>query len=274
MNKYKIKNISAFTNGVEFIYKPWTDESQERHDEMSFVKDGKVLLNIKAQNSGLCFMQELSVSIRQNSVRKVQDIESRLQKDFDYRTMLHDLKGNGDFRYLLISDYHAGTSAYGNYVYIVDVKDNFKVICRIDGGETLDIPYFLNEFTFSKCVLFIGDFKYRYCHAAVYMDVNYDKNKDGELLLPKKTEPNWEQILNECKAIYNERKEFNHDYDAAIGILYAFLIKTGNFNLGPELAVKIGYTKEHADKFYAEVLEQIRNSKYSQELAKLNDIKL
>ena len=274
LNKYKIQNISAFTDGVNFTYKPWTDESQERHDEMSFVKDGKVLLNIKAQNSGLCFMQELSVSIRKNSVRKVQDIESRLQKGFDYRTMLHDLKGNGDFRYLLISDYHTGTSAYGNYVYIVDVKDNFKVICRIDGGETLDIPYFLNEFTFSKCVLFIGNFNYRFGNVAIYMNVNYEKNKNGELILPEKTPLNLEQIIKECKDIHAERHEFKHDYNAAIGILYAALISNGNLKYGPELALKIGYTKEQADKFHAEVLEKIRNSKYSQELAKLNDIKL
>ena len=46
-------------------------------------------------------------------------------------------------------------------------------------------------------------------------------------------------------------------------------VRNGNFE-----EVALGYTKEQADKFHAEVLEQIRNSKYSQELAKLNDIKL
>ena len=274
LNRLKIKNISAFTDGVEFIYKPWTDESQEQHDEMSFVKDGKVLLNIKAQNSGLCFMQELSVSIRENCVRKVQDLESRRQKGFDFRTILHDFKGNGDFRYLLISDYHTGTSPYGNYVYIIDVKDNFKIVCQIDGGETVDMPYYLDEFIFSQMVLFIGNFNYRFGNAAVYMDINYEKNKNGELILLEKTPLNLEQIIKECKDIHEERQEFKHDYNAAIGILYAALISNGNLKYGPELALKIGYTKEQADKFHAEVLEKIRNSKYSKELAKLNDIKL
>ncbi len=274
LNRLKIKNISAFTDGVNFTYKPWTSDSPTGHDEMIFSKNGKVLLKITAKNSRLCFMKELFVSLKDNHVRKIQDMETERQQDFNFRTMLHDLKGNGDFRYLLISDYHTGTSPYGNYVYIVDVKDNFKIVCQIDGGETVDMPYYLNEFVFSKMVLFIGNFNYRYCHAAVYMDINYEKNKDGELILPEKTPLNLEQIIKECKDIHEERHEFKHDYDAAIGILYAVLIKNGNFKLGPEFALKIGYTKEQADKFHAEVLEKIRNSKYSKELAKLNDIKL
>jgi hypothetical protein len=74
------------------------------------------------------------------------------------------------------------------------------------------------------------------------------------------------------KKVFDRCKNW-HD-DAAICFLYQYLIKNGNFKLGPELALKIGYTKEQADKFHAEVLKKIRNSKYSQELAKLNDIKL
>ena len=150
LNHLKIKNISAFTDGVNFTYKPWTSDSPTGHDEMIFSKNGKVLLKITAKNSRLCFMKELSVSLKDNQVRKIQDMETQRQKDFDFRTMLHDLKGNGDFRYLLISDYHTGTSPYGNYVYIVDVKDNFKIVCQIDGGETVDMPYYLYEFIFSQ----------------------------------------------------------------------------------------------------------------------------
>ena len=62
-------------------------------------------------------------------------------KNFDWRTKLLDLKGDGDFRYLIIADYHTGTSPDGMKGYVIDTKDNFKQIATISVGEAFDLPY-------------------------------------------------------------------------------------------------------------------------------------
>ena len=62
-------------------------------------------------------------------------------KNFDWRTKLLDLKGDGDFRYLIIADYHTGSSPEDMKGYVIDTKDNFKHIATIPVGEAFDLPY-------------------------------------------------------------------------------------------------------------------------------------
>ena len=78
--------------------------------------------------------------------------------------------------------------------------------------------------------------------------------------------------LSKLKVVFD--RNVNWHSEAAITFLYEDLIQTGNLNLGPELALKLGYTKEQVDKFHAEILQSIKSSDYKTELCKLNNIKL
>ena len=62
-------------------------------------------------------------------------------KNFDWRTKLLNLKGDGDYRYFVIADYHTGTAEGDMKGYIIDVKDNFKRIATIPIGEAFNLPY-------------------------------------------------------------------------------------------------------------------------------------
>ena len=218
-------------------------------------------------------MEELYASRKHNKRRVTLDYQDLEDKNFDYRTMLHDIHGNLDYRYLFIGDFHTGNSPYGHEAYIIDVKNNFQLLAKIEAGEIMEYPYYMEHLTSWETVLYLGYFGANGSSSIDFQVIYKDGKK--EIQVPEKRELTKEEITNKLsklKVVFD--RNVNWHTEAAITFLYEDLIQTGNLNLGPELALKLGYTKEQVDKFHAEILQSIKSSDYKTELCKLNNIKL
>ena len=128
---------------VKFTYTPavYGADGKDTAPKMTFSKQGKVLLSIGAKVQNLCFVEEVWADKKSNKRRLTFTPYNFDSKDFDWRTKLLDLKGDGDSRYLIIADYHTGSSSEDMKGYVIDVKDNFKQIATIPVGEAFDLPY-------------------------------------------------------------------------------------------------------------------------------------
>ena len=143
LNAYKIFNVNEKTEAVKFVYVPQTigKDGKDKMPKMEFSKDGKQVLSIEAKVQNLCFVEEVWADKDNNKMRLTFTPYNFEGKNFDWRTKLLDLKGDGDFRYLIIADYHTGSSPEDMKGYVIDVKDNFKHIATISVGEAFDLPY-------------------------------------------------------------------------------------------------------------------------------------
>ena len=143
LNAYKIFNVNKKTEAVKFVYVPQTigKDGKDKMPKMEFIKDGKLILSIEAKVQNLCFVEEVWADKKNNKIRLTFTPYNFDGKEFDWRTKLLDLKGDGDYRYLIIADYHTGSSPEDMKGYVIDTKDNFKHIATIPVGEAFDLPY-------------------------------------------------------------------------------------------------------------------------------------
>ena len=121
----------------------------EKHCDFFESEDGELVdktmpksISIEAQVQNLCFVEEIWADKNNNKIRLTLIPGNFDGENFDWRTKLLDLKGDGDFRYLIIADYHTGTAPDGCIGYVIDVKDSFKHIATIPVGESFDLPYY------------------------------------------------------------------------------------------------------------------------------------
>ena len=138
-----LSKINAAPDDIKFTYTPEIRRAngKDTAPKMTFSKPGKVLLSIGAKVQNLCFVEEVWADKKNNKIRLTFTPYNFEGKNFDWRTNLLDLKGDADFRYLIIADYHTGTTEGDMKGYVIDVKDNFKHIATIPIGEAFDIPY-------------------------------------------------------------------------------------------------------------------------------------
>lgn len=269
LNKIKIANAPELKD-VKFVFTPQTDKTKAK---MEFVKDGKVLFSVTSKVQLLGFMQEISCSKERNHIRLSFEYK-HYDKDFDFRTMLLDLHGNDDFRYLLIADNHTGNSTSGHKIYIVDAKDNFKFIAEIDGGEIIDLPYSMQSWVFSKDILYLGYFGARGGEAIVRVQIDYG-HKTPEVIYDRitLTADDIAKLIRYYQGMYAEGAEYNMQ-EMAITFLYADMLNTGNFKFARGIAEKIGYSQEYVDKFHAGIVRQIKESENRSIIEKLNNLDL
>lgn len=270
LNKIKIANAPELKD-VKFVYTP--GDYDKVAEKMEFIKDGKVLFYVTAKVDRLCFMQEIA-SDKNANVMRIVFSDKHAEKNFDFRSMLLDLHGNDDFRYLMIADHHTGNSTSGHKIYIVDAKDNFKFIAEIDGGEIIDLPYPMQSWVFSKDILFLGYFGARGGEAIVRVQIDYGQ-KTPEVIYDRitLTADDIAKLIRYYQGMYAEGAEYNRQ-EMAITFLYADMLETGNFKFARGIAEKIGYSQEYVDKFHAGIVKQIKESENRSIIEKLNDIDL
>ena len=135
--------ITFAPSNIKFTYTPEIRgaDGKDTAPQINFSKAGKVLLSIGAKVQNLCFVEEVWADKDNNKMRLTFTPYNFEGKNFDWRTKLLDLKGDGDFCYLIIADYHTGSSPEDMKGYVIDVKDNFKHIATIPVGEAFDLPY-------------------------------------------------------------------------------------------------------------------------------------
>lgn len=61
------------------------------------------------------------------------------EEPFDYHDYLLDMKGDGDYRYLILGDLCSGTAATMEG-YLIDAKDDFSLVGRIPVREFISYP--------------------------------------------------------------------------------------------------------------------------------------
>lgn len=232
--------------------------------EIKFVKNGKTLISVKSENGSLFFVKELWADKKENRKRLIPgDILPDVQ-EFDYRKELLDLHGNGDFRYLFIADMHSGNSASGHVGYIIDVKNNFQLVGKVDVGEIIDLPFCNKDLIFNKEILYLGYFGANGT-AAVSIPVRYAVGKKPEFLYDRPGINNFADIRKFIKQNIN-------DPEAAVTLLYASLIENGRLKDATREIRTLKYSDHIIEKVHADVIEKIKKSPYRKILERLNNV--
>ena len=133
----------------------------------------------------------------------------------------------------------------------------------------MDFPYTRDELIFYKDILYLGYFGVE-GSSEIYLPVKYAAGKNPEITLKreKMTDEQIDALIKKLK----ERKDTSGYESMAITLLYEYLIGNGNFKMAKDLALKLGYTQAYIDKYHAEIIKQIKESKYRYIIGKLNNI--
>ena len=247
-------------NRVEMIYFPGNC-SDGKIPEIKFVRNDKTLLSVKSENGRLCFMEEMWADKENNRRRLTPGDSLPDDKNFDFRKKLLDLHGNGDLRYLFIADMHSGNSSSGHIGYIIDAKNDFRIVCKVDAGETVDIPYTCQDLVFDKQILYLGYFGAT-GEAAVCVPIRYAMGREPEVLRVSCSDPH----------VLNEQLKSISDPEAAATFLYTCFIREGRLNDAKKAALRSGYPPRIVKIVHRDVIEKIKDSPNRKIIEKLNNV--
>ena len=151
LDRHKLANIQEM-NDVTLQFDRMTStlvilNFMEEIGEIIELKDGslalkskkKTISSIVGKGDRWYFVEEVWADKKNNKMRLTLSMAE--YPIWYWRTMLLDLKGDGDFRYLIIGNCHTRSASDGMKGYVIDVKDNFKHIATIPVGEAFDLPY-------------------------------------------------------------------------------------------------------------------------------------
>ena len=71
----------------------------------------------------------------------------------DYKPFLLDLTGDGDKRYLILTEWSGGNNAFGYRGYLIDTKDNFSILGEVPAGEIYDYTLDNKGFVFIETII-------------------------------------------------------------------------------------------------------------------------
>ena len=245
---------------TEMVYLPG-DHLNEKMPEIKFVRNGKTLLSVKSENGRLCFMEEVWADKENNRRRLTPGDSLPDDKNFDFRKKLLDLHGDGDLRYLFIADMHSGNSSSGHIGYIIDAKNDFRIVCKVDAGETVDIPYTCQDLVFDKQILYLGYFGAT-GEAAVCVPIRYAMGREPEVLRVSCSDPH----------VLNEQLKSISDPEAAVTFLYTCFIREGKLNAAKKAALRSGYPPRAVETVHREVIEKIKDSPNRKIIEKINNV--
>ena len=152
LDRHKLANIQEM-NDVTLQFDRMTStlvilNFMEEIGEIIELKDGslalkpkkKTISSIVGKGDRWYFVEEVWADKKNNKMRlTLSKVEYPISRY--WRTMLLDLKGDGDFRYLIIGNCHTRSAPDGMKGYVIDVKDNFKHIATIPICKSFDLPY-------------------------------------------------------------------------------------------------------------------------------------
>ena len=240
------------------IYVDCNGESVKR--ELSFLRGGKKILTFHPEFQ-IGFMKFLQKSSDGNSFRATFEFA----ESGDYKPFLLDLTGDGDKRYLILTEWSGGNNAFGYRGYLIDTKDNFAIIGEVPAGEICDYPIGNKgfEFTLSDSIAYFGVQGY----ATVSVDLKLVKGKAPELV-PAKLE---KFSLEPYRKLLNDK--YATPYDIALLTLYGDLASRGELTRAAECARQLGVPAKDAGKLYSDCLAAIKRSRLCKHLEQLNGMK-
>ena len=124
--------------GFEIIKAPSPYEGAAGHDlGIRFISSkGDVVTPVFTDPYRIGFMKNLGI----NGDGKTRRFTMDFAENSDYRDYLVDMKGDGDNRHLIVCNYEGGSSAAQYQAFLIDVRDNFKILKEIPAGECPDYP--------------------------------------------------------------------------------------------------------------------------------------
>jgi len=182
------------------------------------------------------------------------------QKGSDYRDCVVDLTGDGDKRYLILVD--AGPGNTGPEIgYLLDVKDNFKLLGKIPVGETYDYPMPNPDLvmSFYDVIAYFGAGGWAEIHATLKLGggepVCVSERAKSLPVLKKITETDPEIRMQSLICLYCE------------------LASAGRLQHAESIALHSGFTPEEIQSEGGETVQRIRTSELWQFLGPLNQMK-
>ena len=240
------------------VYVDCNGESVKR--ELSFLRGGKKILTFHPEFQ-VGFMKFLQKSTKGNSFRATFEFA----ESGDYKPFLLDLTGDGDKRYLILTEWSGGNNAFGYRGYLIDTKDNFAIIGEVPAGEIYDYPLENKDFVFtlSDSIAYFGVNGY----ATVSVDLKLAKGKEPQLVRGE-----WSKFSLEPYRKALKDKHYK-PYDMALSCLYGDLASRGELSQAAEYARQLGVPAKDAGAIYLDFLAAMKRSRLCKYLEQLNGMK-
>ena len=144
---WSVSSVAADDWKVIFL----TDKQSNTHTGVEFHKNGKKAFGLKFNEPyRIGFMVPLNNDPVQKYRFVFKGIYKQDEQDFKIKDYLIDIKGNGDKRYLLITNWGGGNRGPFEHGYLIDTKDNFAIVGRVPTGEVYDYPMPNEELIFKQ----------------------------------------------------------------------------------------------------------------------------
>lgn len=239
------------------------DEGSYTHTGVEFHKNGKKAFSLTDWE-----MPRTMVFVKQDrknpSYFEPVHIYSDMEKSFKYQDYLLDIKGDGDYRYLIVYNYHGGNSPLCEDGYLIDTKDNFAIIGRVGAGsESCSYSYPNPEFTFYYCdeIAYFG----ANGSAALWVALKIQKGKEPVL----DSTVAQEYDLEYCREILAD-KDKPQKREIAFANLYCNLASYGLLKDLNKYAKQLGFSDDEIKVFRNYYLGRIKQSRFYKYIYKLN----
>lgn len=191
---------------------------------------------------------------------------------------------NKNRRYLALWNYSMGVSRASNGIYILDTKNDFKLIDELyQEGECWKDEYTFNPkncscrggitdgWIVNKSEA-IGPYGGCLGEGHISVDLKIIPGKKPELASVKTPKPDFEKefLLKERKKFCDECGDIDHGKEIFFAYLYGDMANWGWIDSATEFARKFGFTEADIKKYGNEILNDIRKSKYYPYLVQLN----
>lgn len=226
--------------------------------QVAFVRKDKVLFSLKSEHS-VGFMKFMDLTSDGSFFRAVFEFAG---SETDYKPYLLDLKGDGDKRYLILTEWFGGNDAFNYRGYLIDTKDGFSLIGEVPAGEVQGYPAKNPEllFTYSDSIAYFGAQGY----ATVSVDVKLAKGKEPELVSGK-----WAELsLDSYRSLLKE--QYATPYDIALLSLYGDLASRGELSKAAHYSRLLGVPAKEAWAIYCDSLAAMKRSRLRKQLEQLN----
>lgn len=191
-------------------------------------------------------------------------IYSDMEKSFNYKDYLLDMKGDGDYRYLIAYNFHGGNHYLCEDGYLIDTKDDFAIIGRVPAGsESCNYSYPNPDLIFSYLdqIIYFGAAG----DATLFVHLKIQKGKEPVCV----SEVAKEYSLEYCQEILAD-KDRPQNREIAFANLYCGLASNGLLKDLNKYAKQLGYSDEEIREYRYYYLERVKQSRFYKYIYKLN----
>ena len=262
-----LSHSAAFAAGDDWKVVFLTDREFNTHTGVEFHKNGKKAFGLKFEDT---YRIGFMIPVGDNKHRfEFKGIYKQDEKNFKYQDYLIDIKGNGDKRYLLVTNWGGGNHGPYAHGYLIDTKDDFAIIGRIPTGEIYDYPMPNEKLIFT----YYEDLEYFTPTAPVSLFIEYKLQKGKMPQVVDQVSTSRYFPLEEYKNLM-EDKNWSEARNYALAKLYCNMASNGILKYFSKTAQRLGFNNDEiaeAGEYYG---EKLRKSKLYKYIKKLNGNKI